>query len=200
MGIDIYLRGILQHFHAVEGLQQVGSDRQHAMVFHDDAGGISGQAPGHGIGEFLCSGQCIGRDGGFADDGIRLGNQPDVERLVGNGEDTGHRRMGMDDGLYIGPALVDFQMHRCFAAGLEVRCMVGAVHADFGNLVGPHTAFIGGGWGEQDDPVRNTQGNIAAGSGGQSLLVETVHAVGHGLLLIDHFALSFVRALRNGIA
>jgi hypothetical protein len=94
------------------------------------------------------------------------------DRLAGNGERGGVRRVAVDNALHVGPLLVDFQVQQGFARPLLAAGELLARHIDEADVVRLEEALAVHRRCAEDFVLADADGDIAIVGGREALVVE----------------------------
>ena len=108
----------------------------------------------------------------LAEEDLDLGQDALGDRLAGDGEGGGVRRMAVDDGLDVGPVLVDGQVQQDLAGALARAGELLAFVVHLADVLGLHEALGHHRRRAQDLAVVEADGDVAVVGRGEALGVE----------------------------
>ena len=124
--------------------------------------------------ERLAAGNGVFRDLYLLADMAHRRDQIEIRQLAHDGERHERGRMRMQNGVQIRPHAVDRFVERKLGRGL-VRPLAAAVRVDADDVLAGERPLVDAGGGDPDVALGVADGKVAAGHGGQALVIDALH-------------------------
>jgi len=162
---------VLDDFHALKGGEEIGAEGNDAVIGHEDGFVIGGEGF-EDVGQIGRAGSGVGGDGNRAESGDAFGEERAVKTDAGGGEASGDGRMRVADGVHVGAALINHEVHGEFGGGLLRALELASGEIGDDEAGGIEAAFAGAGGSGEDAGGVQADGEVAVGGRDKAAFAE----------------------------
>ena len=173
-GLDFQISGEVQSFETLECSEHIHSADADTVIFQNGDIAAAGKDLTDLVAQIITAGDTINGDLCISADTADGGDQIQIGNTAGDGESNQCRGMGMQNCLQVRTHLVDGCVEGQLGGG-TMRTFGSAVGMDTDDILTGQSTLVHAGRGDPDVAVAVHDGEVAAGGGGQTLVINTLH-------------------------